>query len=244
MFLSKTIKDNVYSGELFLVNEFCKESKTIELVGNRKDVLEIGCANGRMTRLLRKNNCSITGIELNPDLANVAEQYCHKLIIGNVEEDNIIPSDELFDVILMADLIEHLAWPDNLLRKLYNCLKPGGYLVIAVPNVTFLTMRLRFVFGRFDYAEGGGILDSTHLRFFTLKTFRKLLVSTNYWIEKFYAAPFLFRGERLRKVRMLRLFIRVFNGILPMYIARLFPTFMAYSFVVRAFPEVGRIPKS
>lgn len=226
--------DSLYIGNLFLLNEFCKEARTIEFVGRDKTVLEIGCANGRMSKLLRANNCRVTGIELNARLAKMAEPYCEKVIVGNVEDAGVVPADEKFDVILMADLIEHLAYPDELLERLHSALKPGGYLVIAVPNIAYWTMRLHLLLGYFNYSLRGGLLDSTHLRFFTRRTLLEMLAACGYRVDAFYPVPWLLRGERLSRFHWLHPLLWLFNGFLPMLAARALPGSVGNSFVIRA----------
>jgi SAM-dependent methyltransferase len=224
----------VYGGHLFLVNEFCKEAKTVEFVGRNQRVLEIGCANGRMSRLLTAQGCEVTGVELNPVLAKMAREHCQRVILGNIEDDAVLPAEEQFDVALMADVIEHLAYPDRLLERLRGYLRPGGSVVIAVPNVLFGPIRVRFMFGRFNYSATGGILDATHLRFFTAKTIRELMTASGYTIESFYPAPMLLRGERLSRNQAIRPLLRSLNGYIPMAAARLWPGLLANAFVLKA----------
>lgn len=226
--------DSVYVGSLFLVNEFCKEARTIELVGCEKMVLEIGCANGRMSKLLQANGCRVIGIELNAHLAEQAKPYCETVIVGDIEEDGLLSCDQQFDVVLMADVLEHLAYPDRLLERLHRHLKPGGHIVIAVPNIAYWAMRLTLLFGRFDYSLRGGLLDSTHLRFFTRRTLEAMVAACGYRMEIFYPVPSLLRGERLSQHRWLLPFLWVLNGYLPMLAARVLPGSVAVAFVVRA----------
>jgi SAM-dependent methyltransferase len=224
----------VYGGHLFLVNEFCKEAKTVEFVGRNKRVLEIGCANGRMSKLLVAQGCEVTGVELDPALAERARAHCREVIVANVEDDDVLSTREPFDVALMADVIEHLAYPDKLLERLRQYLRPDGYVVVAVPNVLFLQNRVPLMLGRFNYSPTGGILDATHLRFFTQRTIRELLVASGYTIESFYPAPMLLRGERLSQHSWIRPLLHSLNGYVPMTAARLWPGLLAAAFVVKA----------
>jgi 2-polyprenyl-3-methyl-5-hydroxy-6-metoxy-1,4-benzoquinol methylase len=219
---------------LFLVNRFCKEQQTISFVGGNRRVLEIGCANGRMSRFLTERGCDVTGVELDPELSRQAATVCRRVITGSIEVPETLPADEQFDVVLLADVLEHLAWPDRVLHRLGKSLAPGGALVIAIPNAAFWTMRLRLLLGRFDYSPNGGMLDRGHLRFFTRRSILRLLRECGFRIETVYAAPFLLRGERLSKVPFMKWVLWLFNGLIPAAIARLFPGAMAYAFVIRA----------
>ena len=86
-----------------------------------------------------------------------------------------------FDKVLLMDVLEHLRVPEKLLWGCRSLLKPNGHLIVTVPNVANITVRLMLLFGRFHYTERG-ILDKTHVRFFTRKTARKMLKEHGYRI--------------------------------------------------------------
>jgi 2-polyprenyl-3-methyl-5-hydroxy-6-metoxy-1,4-benzoquinol methylase len=90
-----------------------------------------------------------------------------------------------FDVVLLGDVLEHLAMPDETLLQLIQVLKPEGTLVISLPNVVHWVTRLRILFGQFNY-ESWGTLDHTHLRFFTRKSARALIEAAGYRITRFH----------------------------------------------------------
>ena len=92
-----------------------------------------------------------------------------------------------FDCIICADVLEHLYDPESVLVKLAGYLKNNGYLLLSVPNVQHWSMIARLIFGRWDYQEEG-ILDSTHIRFFTRKSLRQLVPRAGYQIEKISGA--------------------------------------------------------
>jgi 2-polyprenyl-3-methyl-5-hydroxy-6-metoxy-1,4-benzoquinol methylase len=86
-----------------------------------------------------------------------------------------------FDRVLLLDVLEHLRHPEQILRQSQEVLKREGLLIVSVPNIANIYIRLTLLLGRFDYSERG-LLDKTHLRFFTRKTARKLLESNGYSI--------------------------------------------------------------
>ena len=88
---------------------------------------------------------------------------------------------KLFDRVLLLDVLEHLRNPEQILRQSHEVLKPDGLLIVSLPNIANIHVRLMLLFGRFDYAERG-IMDKTHLRFFTRKTARRMLESNGYSI--------------------------------------------------------------
>lgn len=157
-------------------------NKIYELVECGKIVLDIGCATGKLLENLKKNkNCQVFGIESDKEMAKEAARICENLICDDVESCNLPFQKEFFDIIIFADVLEHLKRPDLLLEKLKFYIKRNGCLLISIPNIAFFLARLNLFFGKFDYVEYG-IMDKTHLRFFTLKTAKRLIEESGYKI--------------------------------------------------------------
>ncbi|MBI3654736.1 MAG: methyltransferase domain-containing protein [Acidobacteria bacterium] len=136
------------------------------------EVLEIGTATGYLSSEMVKLGCKVTGIEQDPQMAEIAQQYCEKMLVGDIEKMDLSGLGR-FDAIIFGDVLEHLHNPRTVLAKVNGLLKPGGSVLISLPNVANIWIRLNLFFGRFNYSRVG-ILDETHLRFFTLKTAKKL----------------------------------------------------------------------
>jgi 2-polyprenyl-3-methyl-5-hydroxy-6-metoxy-1,4-benzoquinol methylase len=173
--------------EEYFVHYPVKESKRSShayaesLVGTGHDVLDIGCGEGILAAALSKNGNRVTGADILPRAANesVLEQYFSVDL-----NEGIAPMVEAlhgknFDRVLLLDVVEHLVRPEPLLRQIRRVLKPDGRLILSVPNIANLTIRMSLLFGRFDYTERG-ILDKTHVRFFTRKTIRRMLRENGY----------------------------------------------------------------
>jgi SAM-dependent methyltransferase len=109
-------------------------------------------------------------------MAELARPYCRNIFVENIEEMDPTRLGR-YDAIIFGDVLEHLRNPRAVLEKLSGLLKPGGQILISVPNVANIWVRLNLLFGRFDYSRVG-ILDETHLRFFTLKTAKQLAVDS------------------------------------------------------------------
>lgn len=153
-----------------------------QLINKGKKVLDIGCATGRLAEKLRKKECLVVGIEIDKQLADAAQQRCDKVIMADVEELKEVPfSTGYFDVIVFADILEHLKNPEAVLTNFRKYLSDDGLLIVSIPNVANWTSRLKLLLGRWNYKEYG-LLDRTHLRFFTFKTARKLIESSGYKI--------------------------------------------------------------
>jgi len=157
-------------------------TKIINYIGNGKMILDVGCATGYLAKELKRKDCNIAGIEIDQDAADIAAQHCDKVIVADVEQIEELPFPEgYFDAIIFSDVLEHLIRPDLVLINLKRHLKPDGFVIASIPNIARLEFRVRLLFGKFDYEESG-ILSKGHLRFFTLKTTKKLFEATGYEI--------------------------------------------------------------
>ncbi|CAH1904805.1 Methyltransferase domain-containing protein [Candidatus Nitrotoga sp. HW29] len=153
-------------------------------INNNQEILEIGCASGIQTRHFKENlGCSVTGIEIDALAAEDARPYCESLIIGSIEELDLPEAlgDKRFDAITLADVLEHLIDPARTLIKVRPFLKEGGHLIASIPNIAHAAICWELAHGRFDYQKFG-LLDNTHIRFFTKKNIVKLFEETGYRI--------------------------------------------------------------
>lgn len=148
----------------------------VRMVDAGSRVLELGPATGYMSRVLVDRGCTVVGIEVDPKMAERAAEFCERVIVGDLDTLDLAAElgDERFDAIVAADVLEHLKDPLAALTRLRPFLKPDGCLVVSVPNVAHGSVRLALLSGHFDYSEIG-LLDSTHLRFFTRETLEQLL---------------------------------------------------------------------
>lgn len=168
-------------------------ARVLSLVGSRKRVLEIGCATGYMTRVMvLRQACQVTALEIDSEAAELARKSGATVLTGDVEVPGTIERlGGPFDIIVMADVLEHLRDPWSVLCRLRPLLSPGGSLVVSLPNVAHYTLRAALLRGRFNYMQMG-ILDIGHLRFFTRKSAAGLLRNSGYQIDRIeatYAFP-------------------------------------------------------
>lgn len=166
-------------------DNFGVHQKIIKTVGKNKQVLDIGCASGYLARQMKKRNCLVTGVEVDKKSAKKAQKYCRKVIIGDIEDRKTLIKigKKEYDVILATDVLEHLENPGEVLKNLAVFMKKNSRLIISVPNIAFLTNRLLLLLGKFEYTSYG-IMDLTHLRFFTKKTILKIVEKEGYKVEK------------------------------------------------------------
>lgn len=148
-----------------------QRSDVAELVPDRcSRVLDVGCGYGGLGRcLISRGQVQVFGVEINPAAsANLQGVYTAHWI-DDVEQFNLPSNIEAFDCIVFADVLEHLLDPWATLARYLQWLKPGGYVVASIPNVRNIALLYNLIVrGRWRY-EDSGLLDRTHIRFFTRK---------------------------------------------------------------------------
>ena len=139
--------------------------KLLALVPQGARVLDVGCAYGGFASAMRRlRGCRVTGVEIDPESAAAARAHCDEVFEGDVVDvAQRLPAD--FDVIIAADVLEHLVDPEAAVRLLSSRLREGGVLLASIPNVTHLSVVLALAEGRFPRSREG-LLDQTHVRFF------------------------------------------------------------------------------
>jgi len=142
-------------------------ARLARLVQPGQKVLELGTGPGTVTRILHSKACKVTGVEMDPETLAMCQPFCEKTLQANLEDPHWHESlhNEKFDVVLCADVLEHLRDPRPLLSLLPNFLNDQGFVLMSLPNASHLTVVASLMAGRFPY-QSKGLLDNTHLRFF------------------------------------------------------------------------------
>lgn len=172
-------KVDTYAYEINLDDEGLTPVKLIRMVGENQRVLELGAASGHMSRVLKeKRGCTVVGVEIDPGWAELARPHCERIVVGDLDFLDFPQTfgDDRFDVILCADVLEHLRDPWRVLREACGYLKPGGRVVISVPNAAFHGILAEMCNAKFGYRKLG-LLDQTHLRFFTRRELELLVLT-------------------------------------------------------------------
>jgi O-antigen biosynthesis protein len=157
-------------------------SKVVSLVPPATRVLEFGCATGYMSDVLKNRlGCTVTGVEISPEAAALAEEHTERVIVGDAEKIDYAAelAGEEFDVVLFADVLEHLKEPGDVLRRIRPFVAENGVVIASIPNIAHGSVRLALLGGEFRYRESG-LLDDTHLRFFTRASIQDLFEETGY----------------------------------------------------------------
>jgi 2-polyprenyl-3-methyl-5-hydroxy-6-metoxy-1,4-benzoquinol methylase len=191
-------------------------------------VLDVGTASGMLARRHQHKSLRFFGIEAISEWAKSAKPFYENLWVCTFDE---APDESLsdYDAIVLGDVLEHMPAPETALNKLVRLQSSGSKFIISVPNVANIWVRLHLLMGHFDYAERG-ILDRTHLRFFTRKTITTLVRNAGLEILSIQVTP-------IPLELVSPFFISPMGKVIYAIFAwstLLFPTLLGYQFVLEA----------
>lgn len=148
-----------------------------------KTILDVGCSNGEFgAALKRKHSVEVWGIEPFESFGKLAIKKLDKVFIASIEGALKELPDNFFDVIYFNDVLEHLIDPYSVLEQIKSKLKPDGIVISSIPNIRYFRTFSKLLFkGEWDYQDEG-ILDRTHVRFFTKKSIVKMYENAGYHI--------------------------------------------------------------
>lgn len=147
---------------------------------NAEFITEVGCGAGALGEIYKQVNPNVfyTGFEINQDAAKIASERLNKVIVGDIEKINLGDCDislNSLDCLIYGDVLEHLYDPASVLKNHSKYLKEDGQILACIPNIQHWSILFNLLQGKWDYTEEG-LLDSTHLRFFTLDSIKKLFI--------------------------------------------------------------------
>ena len=177
--------ESKYASNVEAENTNSAHGIALRLVGQEKIVLELGAASGHVTKALKGMGNSVTVVERDGRFAEELAACADTVIIADLDWLDLREhlAGKKFDVILAGDVLEHCSRPDLVIRQLHDLLQPAGYIVISLPNIAHGDMRLSLLSGNFDYRETG-LLDRTHLRFFTRRSIDLFLTTSDFKIDQ------------------------------------------------------------
>lgn len=152
---------------------------------NTSRVIEIGCGTGSTLAWLKANKgCAwATGVELFHDAAAQARTRLDEVYEGNIENLDLSLEEGSFDVVLCLDVLEHMVDPWTVMQRITRLLKPGGVVIASIPNARHLRVVVPLVLlGKWEYSEEG-LLDETHLRFFTRRSAIELMMRSGLTVD-------------------------------------------------------------
>ncbi len=146
----------------------------IRLLPEQGRVLDLGCASGGLLALLRPRAAHLAGLELSATAARAAARIADVVVQGAIEDPELPFEPDAFDLVVLADVLEHLADPVAALRRAAGWARPGATILLSVPNIVHWQARLTLARGRWPAAESG-TFDASHLRWFTRATVAELM---------------------------------------------------------------------
>jgi methionine biosynthesis protein MetW len=188
---------------------------------NRETVLDVGCGPGYLAEYLaRQKQCIVVGVEQDPKLAAIARRVCTQVHEVNLEMEGLRKIQGKFTAVFFGDVIEHVRNGPELLKQASELLAVGGRVIISTPNFVHIKNRMRVLFGSFEYRDAG-LLDRTHVHFYTKRTLYRLLDDAGYRVVK---TDFTTGVMDLASLRNRALHV----------LARVYPNLFAYQFIVAA----------
>jgi 2-polyprenyl-3-methyl-5-hydroxy-6-metoxy-1,4-benzoquinol methylase len=160
-------------------------ARVVRLVGSGKRVLEVGAGPGSITRHLVDRN-EVVAVEIDSSAIEKLKNYCrsiYQLNLNDAEWPDQLAGEGKFDVVIAADVLEHVLNPLQTLRGMKSLLRPGGEIILSLPHVAHAVVVGCLLDEDFDYRDWG-LLDRTHLRFFGLKNINRLYADAGLAIEE------------------------------------------------------------
>lgn len=220
----KNVKDFGFSNAHKIILSQIEESKV---------VLEVGSSSGYLTKVLTENNSIVDIIEVEKEPFENAKKYARNAYFGSIE--NVKVQDQIkekYDVIICADVLEHLVNPGDVLDFLRTTLKKDGIILVSIPNVAYWGMRVHLMFsGDFSYHDSG-LMDRTHLRFYSLNNFKDLLKSHGLKVIEIYPAEV--RVPLENSLNKIPVFGKIVVNIMKGYFAKNFQNLSLYHYVIKA----------
>jgi 2-polyprenyl-3-methyl-5-hydroxy-6-metoxy-1,4-benzoquinol methylase len=193
-------------------------------------ILDLGCGAGDNARLLATEHRTIDGVTMSLNEADLAKKWMRKVVVYNLEAGLPAELSGPYDLAVASHVLEHICFPEILLRHVHAALSPEGRFVVALPNLLVLSNRLRLLFGRFDY-ESGGIMDDTHFRWYTFESARRLLEASGFAIIEAY-------GDGHLPMKPLRRFLpKGFISAIDKLVCRFFPGLFGSQLIFVATPK-------
>jgi SAM-dependent methyltransferase len=195
----------------------------------RSEVLDLGTSTGALGRHIASRGCIVDGIELDPTAAAAARPAYRLLVEADLEDADLLQifADRRYDAIVCADVLEHLRNPGRILEQARSILRPNGALLLSVPNIGYAGVQIELLAGEFTYRPLG-ILDETHLRFYTRLSLFRLLSAHGFYPDEFQPVILSLTESEFGNGLVERFPPRVIRSILEQ------PDSLAYQFVVRA----------
>lgn len=174
-----------YSNHLFTPGSVNNSwSHLYDYISEGDEVLDVGCSSGNFGEvLIQLKNCTVTGIDLDKKDITEAKKKLNKAIVGDINDISLIAKLGKYDIIIFADVLEHLTDPRQTLENVKQLLKPNGQVLFSIPHMGHMSVRLGLMTGKFNYADRG-LLDRTHLHFYDKDEVEAIFNDADYRIKE------------------------------------------------------------
>jgi methionine biosynthesis protein MetW len=174
-----------YSDSTFSEDPNSSWFKVFNYIKNGSSVLDVGCSSGNFGKvLIERKNCIVDGVETDKSDYTTAKKRLRNVYNLNIETDSLSDMKEKYDYIYFGDVIEHLYYPVETLNRVKSLLALGGQLIFSIPNMAHISVRLMLLQGDFNYGDTG-LLDKTHIHFYTVKEVERILNEADYDLVEF-----------------------------------------------------------
>ncbi len=212
-----TFKPDKYSSHMKIISSL--EQLLLLSKSRPFRILDVGCSKGFIGKSISKKEVELYGIEYDKEDIKIAKKWYTGITAADLDGKLPPYNRGFFDAIIFADVLEHLKHPEQTLSHFTPFLKKYGTIILSTANVANLHVRLQLLLGNFDYTERG-ILDKTHLRLFTRKTFYSLACNAGLTIvkEEFTPIPLPLVNPLFSEGKLLHLLHKANNlvsGTLP-----------------------------
>lgn len=193
--MNQEFNDRAYSREVYYdALGVLRINRVLELVGQGKQVLDLGCGDGTIASHIQRRGNEVTGLEISDVAIGFAKQKIKDVykvdLTGNWLESTPALRDKKFDIVVASELLEHIFDTDKLLENVKSVLKPSGSLIITTPNVASLGRRILLLLGISPHLETTArVYDAGHVRYFTFATLKKLLEEHGFKIDSIKSTP-------------------------------------------------------
>ena len=165
-------------------------------VGTGMKILDVGCGYGQNGEAMIKKNNIVFGVDILPIAVEKAKTRLTYAAVADFSRPESIPEEikrEKFDMVVFSDILEHVYDPMCLIRNALPLMKENAIMLVSVPNTANWLNRLKLLFGNWEYTVSG-MMDRTHIRFFTLKSLKRLIKAAGFEVINVYATPYFLRG--------------------------------------------------
>jgi SAM-dependent methyltransferase len=211
-------------------DRYSSHNQILEMIAPGASVLDVGCGRGVLSGHLARMGCAVVGVDREEGDASFT-QYMNSYIRRDLETPAFFLSEQLFDYVVAADILEHLRNRQQLLKNIAKALEPQGFLIVSTGNIALFVYRLLLLLGRFDYREKG-ILDEDHVRLFTLSSFAREIEDAGFLIVERRYTPIPFERvfpDRLARGRCVELLTMLYQTMV-----RIWPRMFAYQVILKA----------